>query len=111
MTAAPAREMHAASANRPARTARAGLRLVRLHLLSRRVPAALAAIAACAIGLRIALDWHWDTYGALQLPLIFEAASRGDRRYHYRKPARRTGTGHRPAAAVPAAEHHRGADR
>ena len=75
MTAAPVREMHAASANRPARTARAGLRLVRLHLLSRRVPAALAAIAACAVGLRIALDWRWDTYGALQLPLIFEAGA------------------------------------
>ena len=73
MTAAPAREIHAASASRSARTARARLRLVRLHLLSRRVPAALAAIAACAVGLRIALDWRWDTYGALQLPLIFES--------------------------------------
>jgi hypothetical protein len=75
MTAAPAREMHAASGNRRARTARPGLRLIRLHLLSRRVPAALAAIAACAVGLRIALDWRWDTYGALQLPLIFEAGA------------------------------------
>ena len=32
-----------------------------------------AAIAACAVGLRIALIAHWDTYGALQLPLVFEA--------------------------------------
>jgi hypothetical protein len=56
----------------PLRSARARLRLLRLHLLSRRVPAALAALAACAVGLRFALHWHWDTYGALQLPLIFE---------------------------------------
>jgi hypothetical protein len=48
------------------------LRLVRLHLVSRRVIAALATIAACALTLRIALHWSWDAYGALQLPLIFE---------------------------------------
>jgi hypothetical protein len=52
---------------------RAGTRLLRLHAISRRVPAAIAAIAACAIGLRIALIGHWDSYGALQLPLVFEA--------------------------------------
>jgi len=51
----------------------AGLRLVWLHAASRRVPAAATAIASCAIGLRIALAWSWDTYGALQLPLVFEA--------------------------------------
>ena len=51
------------------------MRLVRLHAASRRAPAALAAIACCAIGLRIALIWHWDTYGALQLPLVFEVAA------------------------------------
>jgi hypothetical protein len=56
-------------------TLRAGLRLVRLYAVSRRVPAAATAIAACAIALRIALMWHWDTYGALQVPLVFEAAS------------------------------------
>jgi hypothetical protein len=49
------------------------VRLVRLYATSRRVPQAVAAIAACAIGLRIALAWSWDTYGALQLPLVFEA--------------------------------------
>jgi hypothetical protein len=49
------------------------VRLVRLHLASRRVPMALFLLAACAAGLRIALHWHWDTYGALQLPLIFES--------------------------------------
>jgi hypothetical protein len=48
---------------------------MRLYATSRRVPAAVAAIAACAIGLRIALIAHWDAYGALQLPLVFEAAS------------------------------------
>ena len=51
----------------------AGLRLVWLHAASRRAPAAAMAIASCAIGLRIALAWSWDTYGALQLPLVFEA--------------------------------------
>jgi hypothetical protein len=51
------------------------MRLLRLHAASRRVPAAVAAIAACAIGLRIALLGHWDTYGALQLPLVFEAGA------------------------------------
>jgi hypothetical protein len=48
---------------------------VRLYAVSHRVPAATAAIAACAIGLRITLIGHWDAYGALQLPLIFEAAA------------------------------------
>ena len=48
------------------------IRLVRLHATSRRVPAGLAAIAACAVGLWLALHGHWDSYGALQLPLIFE---------------------------------------
>ena len=57
----------------PAGPPPAGLRLVRLHAASRRVPAAVMAIAACAIGLRIALAWSWDSYGALQLPLVFEA--------------------------------------
>jgi hypothetical protein len=51
------------------------MRLVRLYAASRRVPTALAAIAACAIGLRITLIGHWDTYGAFQLPLLFEAGS------------------------------------
>jgi hypothetical protein len=64
-----------AAAARRARPAVAGVRLVRLYAASRRVPAALVAIAACAIGLRIALAWPWDSYGALQLPLVFEAGS------------------------------------
>ena len=53
---------------------RQGVRLARLHLASRRVPAALAAVIGSAIVLRIALQWEWDAYGALQLPLIFESA-------------------------------------
>jgi hypothetical protein len=51
---------------------RSQARLARLHLASRRVLAAVGVIAGCAAGLRIALIWHWDAYGALQLPLIFE---------------------------------------
>jgi hypothetical protein len=47
---------------------------VHLHLASRRVPTALAALAGCAIVLWAALHRHWDAYGALQLPLLFEAA-------------------------------------
>jgi hypothetical protein len=54
---------------------RTRMRLARLHLASRRAPAAGAVIAGCAVGLRIALIWHWDAYGALQLPLIAEALS------------------------------------
>jgi hypothetical protein len=61
------------ASGRQVRLALPGLRLVRLHLASRRIPVALAAVAACAVALRIALHWPWDTYGALQLPLIFEA--------------------------------------
>jgi hypothetical protein len=52
-----------------------GARLVWLFAVGRRVPFAVLAIAACAIGLRIALLGHWDAYGALQLPLIFETAT------------------------------------
>jgi hypothetical protein len=57
---------------RPGRPVRAALRLARLHLAGRRAPAALAAVVACAVALRVALHWPWDSYGALQLPLIFE---------------------------------------
>ena len=52
-----------------------GARLVRLYAVGRRVPFAVLAVAACAIGLRIALLRHWDAYGALQLPLVFEVAA------------------------------------
>lgn len=79
MTAGGVREAAAEAAEASRRPStellRAGVRLVRLNAASRRVPAALTAIAACAIGLRIALFGHWDSYGALQLPLIFEAGA------------------------------------
>jgi hypothetical protein len=50
------------------------VRLVRLHAASRRIPAALVLLAACAAGLRGTLYGHWDDYGARQLPLVFETA-------------------------------------
>jgi hypothetical protein len=63
-------------APRPGGPPRPAIRLARLYATSRRVPLALTAIAACALGLRIALvAGHWDTYGALQLPLVFETAA------------------------------------
>ncbi len=68
-TAAPGRR------DRRPGTARMALLLLRRHAASRRVPAALAAIAACAVALRIALIAHWDAYGALQLPLVFETGA------------------------------------
>jgi hypothetical protein len=77
-TEAPAEQARPARPGYPARRTRpvaARVRLVRLYAASRRVPAAVAAIAACAIGLRIALFRPWDSYGALQLPLVFEAGA------------------------------------
>jgi hypothetical protein len=64
--------------SRSPRLARSGLRLVRLYLVSRRVPVALAALAGCAIVLRAALHWHWiagSNVGAQQLPLVIEAGT------------------------------------
>lgn len=55
-----------------------GLRLLRLHLASRRVPTALAVFAACAVVLRIALHWHWiESTGPLahELPLVIETGT------------------------------------
>jgi hypothetical protein len=75
MTTGAAREMAAGREAPPARPAGGGIRLIRLHAASRRIPVALAAIAACALGLRIALTGHWDSYGALQLPLVFETGA------------------------------------
>ena len=76
--ARPPRPVRAARPGRPAprpQPLAARMRLVRLYAASRRIPAALAAIVACAIGLRIALIRPWDSYGALQLPLVFEAGA------------------------------------
>jgi hypothetical protein len=55
-----------------------GLRLVRLHLASRRVPGALAALALCALVLRAGLSWHWSLgngNGAQQVPVLIEAGA------------------------------------
>jgi hypothetical protein len=70
-----ARQRGSTAGERVSRARLAGLRLTCLFLVSRRVPAALAAIAACAIVLRVMLHWRWDAYGALQLPLLFEAGA------------------------------------
>ena len=55
-----------------------GVRLAWLHLRSRRVPAAVLALAVCAAALLAALHWHW-TFGsgvyAQQIPLIIEAGA------------------------------------
>jgi hypothetical protein len=77
MTARDLREASPAPAGsaRPTGQLRSRIALVRLHAGSRRMPPALAAIAACSVGMRIALIAHWDAYGALQLPLIFEAGA------------------------------------
>ena len=55
----------------------AGRRLVWLHLVSRRAPGAVLAMAACAGMLRVALPAHWITTtgaSARQLPVLLEAA-------------------------------------
>jgi hypothetical protein len=56
----------------------AGLRLMRLHLASRRVPGALAALAVCGLVLRAALYWHWSLgsgNGAPELALVLETGA------------------------------------
>ena len=79
MTAGETRSAPAATsgpgAPRLTRPPRAGMRLVRLYAIGRRIPVSVAAIVASALGLRIALTGHWDSYGALQLPLVFETAA------------------------------------
>jgi hypothetical protein len=65
----------------PAGTTRqvpAGIRLTWLHLRSRRVPAAVLALAACGAVLRAALHWHWAFNSgpyAQQVPMIIEAGA------------------------------------
>jgi hypothetical protein len=49
-------------------------RLVQLHLISRRIPAALVAIVACGALFQATLRWHGDEH-SLQVPLIIEAAA------------------------------------
>jgi hypothetical protein len=55
-----------------------GLRLLLLHLISRRVPAAVAVLAACGVLLRLGLQWHWITGNgpqAAELPVMIEGAA------------------------------------
>ncbi|MCO5995055.1 hypothetical protein [Actinoallomurus rhizosphaericola] len=54
---------------------RAGLRLLRLYATSRRLPLALLILLICAAGTRVALHLRWNTYGALQMPLLFETVA------------------------------------
>jgi hypothetical protein len=77
VTTAEVRERPAAQAPQ-ARRGIAAIRLVWLHLRSRRVPAAALAIGVCAEVLRAALRWNWMfTSGPLtqQLPMIIEAGA------------------------------------
>jgi hypothetical protein len=61
---------------RPPGRGRAGLRLVRLYLASRRVLTCLLVLAACAVALRTALHWLPRTGEfARQIPLIIEAGA------------------------------------
>jgi len=57
--------------------AAAGTRLAWLHLRSRRGPAAVLALAACAIALRAVLHWQLTGGGGLaqQIPMIIEAGA------------------------------------
>ena len=65
----------------PAGTARripAGIRLTWLHLRTRRVPAAILALAVCGAVLHAALHWHWAFNSgpyAQQVPMIIEAGA------------------------------------
>jgi hypothetical protein len=54
------------------------LRLTWLHLRSRRVPAAVLALAVCAAVLRAALHWHWSFNAgpySQQVPMVIEAGA------------------------------------
>jgi len=57
----------------------AWLRLVRLHLVSRRVPAAAALLAGFGALLWAGLHWHWNVAGgpaaAIVIPLVTEAGA------------------------------------
>ena len=80
VTTAEVRKRPAAPApsGRWPRRGMSGVRLVWLHLRSRRVPSAVLAVAVCAALLRAALHCHWMfTSGRLaqQLPMIIEAGA------------------------------------
>ncbi len=62
-----------------ARPAVAGLRLARLYLVSRRIPAAVALLAGLGVLLWASLNWHWTIAGgpAAQelMPLVVETGA------------------------------------
>jgi hypothetical protein len=77
MTAAEVRTPPAVPAGTGSRGA-SGVRLAWLHLRSRRVPAAVLALAVCAAALRAALHWHWSFSAgpySQQIPMIIEAGA------------------------------------
>ncbi len=54
----------------------AGIRLTWLHLRTRRVPAAIVALAVCGVVLRAALHWHWTSDSdPQQFPMTVEAGA------------------------------------
>lgn len=56
----------------------AAVRLVWLHIRSRRVPGAVLALVVCGAVLRAALHWHWSFGNGLhsqQLPMIIETGA------------------------------------
>jgi hypothetical protein len=61
-----------------ARPIPAGLRLIWLHLRSRRIPGGVLAFVVCATLLHVALYWHWTFNAgpyAQQVPMIVEAGA------------------------------------
>jgi len=77
MTSASVRQRASGAARSPG-SVTAATHLARLHLISRRAPAALIALAVCAAVLWPALHWRWGAGGAAgqrQLPLLIEAAA------------------------------------
>ena len=71
-TGEPSPRAPAVPQDRQAGKGLAGLRLVRLHLVSRRVPATLLALVGCGGVLRVELQQHRIS-GGLGLPLLIEA--------------------------------------
>ena len=66
-----------AAPGRAGRPAGSAARLVWLHVRSRRVPAAVLALAVCAAALRAVVHWQLTSGGGLiqQTPMILEAAA------------------------------------
>ena len=75
----PPTQAPSARAERRAGARSAGLRLVWLHLSSRRLASALAVLAACALILQVALRFRWGAGGGAPvqqlLPLVMECVA------------------------------------